>query len=283
MPLEAAVIQADPTAEVQQPLRFDDVTKLGVQPQSTSTIVVELPHREIGGKITPWEDLVRLRQLCDQHGIQLHCDGARLWEATAAYGKSVAEICALFDSVYVSFYKGLGGMTGAMLLGRSKFIAEARIWLRRFGGNLYTLLPYAVSAWKGFRAHAASFEARRDRMRAVVAKLTAATAELRDPKTGRPLLRFDPAVPEVSLQHVYIHADPSLVSAARDAAAVRTGITCFTRARPAKFGAAGQTCFEFNMGPANGAVYDEVWVRGWRELLLDLQGRLAASAGGGSN
>ena len=40
-------------------------------------------------------------------------DGARLWESTHYYDKSEAQIAALFDSVYVSFYKGLGGIGGA--------------------------------------------------------------------------------------------------------------------------------------------------------------------------
>jgi threonine aldolase len=52
----------------------------------------------------------------------------RLWEASAGYEQSVSEICALFDSVYVSYYKGLGGLTGAMLLGKFPFIADSREW-----------------------------------------------------------------------------------------------------------------------------------------------------------
>jgi len=71
-------------------------------------VIVECPHREVGGKTTPWAELVALSAACREAGVALHCDGARLWEAAAAYDKSLAEICALFDSVYVSFYKGLG-------------------------------------------------------------------------------------------------------------------------------------------------------------------------------
>jgi threonine aldolase len=48
--------------------------------------------------------------------------------------------------VYLSFYKGIGAMTGSMLLGPVDFIKDARIWQRRHGGNLYTLHPYAVSS-----------------------------------------------------------------------------------------------------------------------------------------
>ncbi len=73
-------------------------------------------------------------------------DGARLWETKAFYKKSYRRICQGFDSVYVSFYKGIGALTGAMLLGRSEFIEESRVWLRRFGGNLFQLHPYVASA-----------------------------------------------------------------------------------------------------------------------------------------
>ena len=44
-------------------------------------------------------------------------DGARLWECTPYYGRTLAEIAGLFDTVYVSFYKGLGGLAGSALAG----------------------------------------------------------------------------------------------------------------------------------------------------------------------
>jgi threonine aldolase len=53
--------------------------------------------------------------------------------------------------VYVSFYKVLGGLSGAILAGPEDVIAETRRWQRRLGGNLYTMLPYAVAAREGLR------------------------------------------------------------------------------------------------------------------------------------
>jgi threonine aldolase len=96
-------------------------------------LLIELPHREIGGICTPYEDLVQMSAHCKRRGVAFHCDGARLWEAEAFYcsqeeGRTMHELVALFDSVYVSFYKGLGGVTGSMLLGPRQFVAEARIW-----------------------------------------------------------------------------------------------------------------------------------------------------------
>ena len=64
---------------------------------------------------------------------------------------ALAEIAALFDTVYVSFYKGLGGVAGGMLLGEEDVIAEAREWRHRHGGTLFNLWPYAASALAGLR------------------------------------------------------------------------------------------------------------------------------------
>jgi len=68
------------------------------------------------------------RQLADEFGVALHLDGARLWEIApfyAAEGHSVSEVCGLFDTVYVSFYKGLGALGGAMLLGTDAVVVCA--------------------------------------------------------------------------------------------------------------------------------------------------------------
>jgi len=84
-----------------------------------------------------------------ERNITLQLDGARLWECQPFYQRSYAEIAALFDTVYVSFYKILGGITGAMLLGPEDVIAEARIWQRRHGGNLVRMFPFVLSAKQG--------------------------------------------------------------------------------------------------------------------------------------
>ena len=93
-----------------------------------------------------FEDLQKLSSLCRERGVIMHMDGARLWEASAAYGCPLTDLCALFDSIYVSFYKGLGGLSGAMLMGTTEFISKARIWSRRFGDSLYTQMSNAVSS-----------------------------------------------------------------------------------------------------------------------------------------
>jgi threonine aldolase len=108
--------------------------------------LVELPQRELGGVLPTWSELQQISSHCRERGLRLHLDGARLWETAPYYQKSYSEICESFDSVYVPFYKGLGGIAGAALAGPNDFIEEARVWQRRYGGNLVRLYPYVVSA-----------------------------------------------------------------------------------------------------------------------------------------
>jgi len=75
--------------------------------QPVGTLLIELPQREIGGMLPTWEELTDLVGYARGQGMAVHLDGARLWECQPFYGRSYAEICALFDSVYVSFYKTL--------------------------------------------------------------------------------------------------------------------------------------------------------------------------------
>jgi threonine aldolase len=232
---------------VQYPLTADQVIQAAKAETTPSVIVLECPHRELGGKITPWEDLVRISEFCRSHDIAFHLDGARLWEATVAYQRSLAEICSLFDSVYVSFYKGLGGMTGAMLLGKASFISQSRIWLRRFGGNLFTVLPYAVSGWAGLIRNVDSFQERTERMRAVVGLLTSLFQE---EGSDRQIIRFDPEMPVVSLVHVHLTGPcAETLLQIRDRVVQETTIACFTMLRPSPHTSASvkEFYFEFNL------------------------------------
>ncbi len=135
------------TAEPRQPTVADLEALAG----PLAAVTIELPLRDAGYLLPSWDELVAFSAAVHDRGVPLHLDGARLWESTDHLGHSLAEICALADSVYVSFYKGLGGMAGAVLAGPADLVAEARRWQRRHGGNLFVLLPYAVGARDGLR------------------------------------------------------------------------------------------------------------------------------------
>jgi threonine aldolase len=117
--------------------------------EPVAALLLELPQRAIGGLLPDWDDLVAQAEWARGRDAALHLDGARLWEAGPFYGHPYSEIAGLFGSVYVSFYKGLGGLAGCALAGDEALVAEARVWQRRHGGSLATLHPYVVSAELG--------------------------------------------------------------------------------------------------------------------------------------
>ncbi|MFT5452660.1 MAG: threonine aldolase [Enterobacterales bacterium] len=118
-----------------------------------AALLLELPMREIGGQLPSWEELKAQREWATNNNVALHLDGARLWSCETYYQKSLSEIAGLFDSAYVSFYKDLDGIAGAMLLGSTEFIEKARVWARRCGGNIVTQFPNVMAAIDGLSKH----------------------------------------------------------------------------------------------------------------------------------
>ncbi|MFO0722496.1 MAG: beta-eliminating lyase-related protein [Myxococcota bacterium] len=133
------------------PRRLFTLEALRAVPEPLAAVLFELPQREIGGQLAPWKELVEQVEHVRGTGAAAHLDGARLWESTPYYKKSPAEIAAIFDSVYVSFYKGIGALPGACLAGEEDFITEARAWRKRHGGTLFQMWPNAASALAGLR------------------------------------------------------------------------------------------------------------------------------------
>uniref|UniRef100_A0A7S2WST4 Aromatic amino acid beta-eliminating lyase/threonine aldolase domain-containing protein n=1 Tax=Mucochytrium quahogii TaxID=96639 RepID=A0A7S2WST4_9STRA len=114
-----------------------------------SVLTVELPLRRVGFQLTPWDELEKMHAWCKENDVHFHMDGARLWESAHYYGKSVADIASLFDSVYVSLYKGLAGIGGAVLAGDADFIEDCKTWRARLGGLHWTLFPMLVTGLDG--------------------------------------------------------------------------------------------------------------------------------------
>jgi threonine aldolase len=162
-----------------------------------AALLIELPQREIGGRLPEWKDLVAQVRIARERGAATHLDGARLWESGPFYGRPLAEIAALFDTVYVSFYKGLGAPSGSMLLGDEDVIAEARLWRHRHGGTLFKLWPYAAAGLAGLRL-------RLPRMPAYLAHARAVAAELA--KIDGVDLVPDP--PQTPMMHIHIRTTP---------------------------------------------------------------------------
>jgi threonine aldolase len=88
------------------------------------------------GHVLPPEYVDSVRALCDRHELQLHLDGARLFNAAVALGVDPAVIAAPFDTVSICLSKGLGAPVGSVLLGPEGFIAAARRWRKMLGGGM---------------------------------------------------------------------------------------------------------------------------------------------------
>lgn len=113
------------------------------------TLMLELPLRDAGFVLPSWEELTAAVEAARDRDAVVHLDGARLWETTPHFARTLPEIAELADSVYVSFYKTLGGVSGAALAGPAEFVAQAKAWRHRYGGQLYQQWPAALSALVG--------------------------------------------------------------------------------------------------------------------------------------
>lgn len=90
----------------------------------------------INGKVLPLNYLAEAREFVNQHGLQLHLDGARVYNAAVALDVDIKEIAQYFDSMTVCLSKGLAAPVGSLLLGSSAFIARARRWRKMVGGGM---------------------------------------------------------------------------------------------------------------------------------------------------
>ena len=158
-----------------------------------AAVLLELPQRDLGGRLPAWDDLVAVSERARELGAALHLDGARLWQCGPFYGRALAEIAALFDTVYVSFYKDLAAPAGCALAGPADAIAEARIWEVRHGGRMFSVHPLLVAAERGLDEVLPRMEEYVAHARA----LGAALAELDD-------VSVVPDPPQVAMLHAYV-------------------------------------------------------------------------------
>ena len=89
-----------------------------------------------GGTCYDWNDIIAIREVCDKHGLQLHLDGARIFNAIVAKQETPAQYGKVFNSISVCLSKGLGAPVGSVLLGNKTFIHKARRIRKLFGGGM---------------------------------------------------------------------------------------------------------------------------------------------------
>jgi threonine aldolase len=208
-------------------LTLADFVGLSVKP---GAIILELPMRPLGGLLPAWDELVKISNWARENQIPLHLDGARIWQCEHFYQQSLAQIAALFDSVYVSFYKDLGGLAGCMLLGDPSFIAESRVWQRRHGGNLYTQGPYVAAARLGLRQRLPEMSRWVVRAQQVARIFSAIDGVIVNP---------DP--PQVNLFQLFIKGDAETLTRRHHELAERSGTFLFSALSPAAMPGYGMT------------------------------------------
>lgn len=227
-----------------------------------AAVVVELPLRRAGYVLPAWAALEDIASWCRDRRVPLHIDGARLWESAAGYGVDPRRIAALGASVYVSFYKGLGGMAGAALCADSATIARAREWHTRFGAMVYTGYPFALDALDGL-----------DRNLPRVAGWTATARALAAALEGVPR---HPGQPQVNAFQLWFPASVETVAERNRAFAREHDVWLFTTIAPAA--RAGWTAAEVVIGSASDA-----WsVDQARDWIAAFRADLAAAAPSGS-
>ena len=112
------------------------ITTANLHTPGTTLICVEDTHNRAGGTIIPLDTLAAYRAIADKHGLKLHMDGARVFNAAVAQGVPVSKITSQVDTVSICLSKGLRSPVGSVLCGPQEFIDRARIWRKRMGGGM---------------------------------------------------------------------------------------------------------------------------------------------------
>ncbi|WP_406059454.1 beta-eliminating lyase-related protein [Streptomyces sp. NBC_01077] len=193
-------------------------------PEPFGTLMLELPLRDAGFVLPSWEELTEVVEAARERDAVVHFDGARLWECPTHFGRPLAEIAGLADSVYVSFYKSLGGLSGAVLAGPEDVMAEARVWRHRYGGLVFQQYPAALSALRGLDVELPRLPSYVAHARVVADAVREALAE-----AGSGWFRVHPEAPHTHQFQVWLPYAAETLTAAALAQTEATGTVLFRR------------------------------------------------------
>ena len=119
----------------------------------TKLVCVENTHNRGGGNIWSIDNIAEVATVARHHGLRMHLDGARLWNAAIATGIAERAYAAHVDSVSVCFSKGLGAPVGSALAGESDFIQRARRFRKMLGGGMRQVGIIAAGALHALEHH----------------------------------------------------------------------------------------------------------------------------------
>ena len=123
----------------------DAVRKPTRQNFGTALIAMETSHNRAGGAVLPLDHMRAVHAIASEHGVPVHTDGARFFNAAIALGVEAREIARYTDSVCFCVSKGLSAPVGSLLCGSAAFIDRARAFRRMVGGNMRQAGPLAAA------------------------------------------------------------------------------------------------------------------------------------------
>lgn len=102
----------------------------------TTLVCLENTTNKGGGACYDFNEILKIKEVCTRHGLGLHLDGARLWNALVATGQSPKDYGETFDTISVCLSKGLGAPMGSVLIGKKKFMNQAMRVRKVLGGGM---------------------------------------------------------------------------------------------------------------------------------------------------
>lgn len=212
LPRLHGIIEA-PVGRDHEPFTLPELEALCEYP---GAVTVELPLRRAGYKLPSWEELAAISAWCRRHHVPLHFDGARLFESLPFYGRDAAAVAALADSVYVSLYKGLGGIAGCVLAGPRTFVDAARVWQTRWGAALPTAFPLVLAGLDGL-----------ERKLPEIPGFVARAREIAQALADIPEVRIAPAPPQTNGFQLFLPGRAADLERRHARIAAQTGIWFF--------------------------------------------------------
>jgi threonine aldolase len=205
IPSEDGILRADSVLAAVQP----DVS---YKPRS-SLLVVENTHNLRGGKVYRRAQIDPLLAAARSARLAAHLDGARIWNAAVASGETERELARGFESVTVTFSKGLGAPIGSAVLGSEAFAKEARRVRKLFGGGMRQVGVLAAPAILALenRGRLAEDHARAKRLANALAEL--------------PGVRIDAAAVETNIVIFDVADAPSFIARLKERGVLAAGVS----------------------------------------------------------
>ncbi len=130
-----------------------NIEPIDIHRAPTKLVALENTANVVGGKVLSKEYMDSVKQICDKHQLNLHIDGARIFNASVALEMPVKELTKNVDSLTFCLSKGLGAPIGSVIVGNKEFISQARKWRKMVGGGMRQAGIIAAAGIVGMNNH----------------------------------------------------------------------------------------------------------------------------------